>query len=181
LQFHSDPAPQPKGDDSTVPAAAHQSIIRAVAFVVRCSSAATCAYVADIKIGLPHAVWAAISALIVSQERLDDTTTSLAGRIAGTVIGAFIAVAVSLAGARLTTSVALQIAVAVAVCATIARERPPLRVCMWTAPIVLLTTQPDVPIPISAAYRASEVILGAVIGGGFHWSAEVLVRRLSRL
>jgi hypothetical protein len=52
---------------------------------------------------------------------------------------------------------------------------------MWTAPIVLLTTQPGVPIPISAAYRASEVILGAVIGGGFHWSTEVLVRRLSRL
>jgi uncharacterized membrane protein YccC len=180
LQFHPDPAPQPKSDDSTVPAAAHQSIIRAVGFVVRCSGAATCAYVADIKIGLPHAVWAAISALIVSQERLDDTTSSLAGRIAGTVIGAFIAVAVSLAGTRLSTSVALQIAVAVAVCATIARERPPLRVCMWTAPIVLLTTS-DVPIPIGAAYRASEVILGAVIGGAFHWSAEVLVRRLSRL
>jgi hypothetical protein len=35
LQFHSGPAPQPKSDDSTVPAAAHQSIIRAVAFVVR--------------------------------------------------------------------------------------------------------------------------------------------------
>jgi len=52
---------------------------------------------------------------------------------------------------------------------------------MWTAPIVLLTTQSGVPIPIGAAYRASEVILGAVIGGAFHWSAEVLVRRLSRL
>jgi hypothetical protein len=77
--------------------------------------------------------------------------------------GAFIAVAVSLAGARLTTSVALQIAVAIAVCATIARERPHLRVCMWTAPIVLLTMQPGVPILINAAYRASEVILGALI------------------
>ena len=125
---HSDPAPQPKSDESIVPAAAH--LIRGVAFVVRCSGAATCAYLADTKIGLPHAVWAAISALIVSQERLDDTTTTLAGRIAGTVIGAFIAVAVSLAGARLNASVSLQIAVAVAVCATIARERPPLRVCM---------------------------------------------------
>jgi hypothetical protein len=41
--------------------------------------------------------------------------------------------------------------------------------------------QPGVPILINAAYRASEVILGALIGGAFHWSAEVLVRRLSRL
>jgi len=31
------------------------------------------------------------------------------------------------------------------------RETEPLRVCMWTAPIVLLTTQPGVPIPISAS------------------------------
>jgi uncharacterized membrane protein YccC len=126
----SEPAPQPKSDDSTVAAAAHLSIIRAFAFVVRCTGAATCAYVGAVKIGLPHAVWAAISALVVSQERLDDTTTSLAGRIAGTIIGACIAVAVSLAGARLTSSVTLQIAVAVAVCATIARERPHLRVSM---------------------------------------------------
>jgi uncharacterized membrane protein YccC len=176
----SEPAPQPKSDDSTVTAAAHLSIIRAVAFVVRCTGAATCAYVAAVKIGLPHAVWAAISALVVSQERLDDTTTSLAGRIAGSIIGACIAVAVSLAGARLTTSVALQMAVAVAVCATIARERPHLRVCMWTAPIVLLTMQPGVPILINAAYRGSEVILGALIGGAFHWSTEVLVHRLKQ-
>ena len=83
------------------------SIIRAVAFVARCSGAATCAYVADVEIGLPHAVWAAISALIVSQERLDDTTYSLTGRIAGTVIGACIAVAVSVAAARLATGLAL--------------------------------------------------------------------------
>ena len=156
------------------------SIIRAVAFVARCSGAATCAYAADVEIGLPHAVWAAISALIVSQERLDDTTNSLTSRIAGTVIGACIAVAVSLAATRLDTAVALQIAVAVAVCATIARERPHLRVCMWTAPIVLLTTEPGVPISVEATYRASGVILGALIGGAFHWTAEVLVHRLAR-
>jgi uncharacterized membrane protein YccC len=162
-----------------VAVAAHSSIIRAVAFVARCSGAATCAYLAAIEIGLSHAVWAAISALIVSQERLDDTTSSLTGRIAGTIIGACIAVAVSVAAARLATALALQIAVAVAVCATIARERPRLRVCMWTAPIVLLTTEPGVPISIEATYRAGEVILGALIGGAFHWAAEVLVHRLS--
>jgi len=125
-------------------------------------------------------VWAAISALIVSQERLDDTTTSLTGRIAGTIIGACIAVVVSVAAARVAIGVALQVAVAVALCATIARERPRLRVCMWTAPIVLLTTEPGVPISIEATYRAGEVILGALIGGAFHWVAEVLVHRLSR-
>jgi uncharacterized membrane protein YccC len=155
-------------------------VTRAVAFVARCSGAATCAYVAAVAAGLPHAVWAAISALIVSQERLDDTTSSLTGRIAGTIIGACIAVAVSLAATRLDTGVALQIAVAVAVCATIARERPSLRVCMWTAPIVLLTTEPGVPISIEATYRASGVILGALTGGAFHWAAEVLVHRLAR-
>jgi uncharacterized membrane protein YccC len=159
----------------TVPV--QSSLIRAFAFVARCSGAATCAYVADVRVGFPHAVWAAISALIVSQERLDDTRTSLASRIAGTIIGALIAVGVSLAGSRLATDVAAQIAVAVGICATIARNRPPLRVCMWTAPIVLLTTQPGVPITIGAAYRAGEVILGALIGGAFHWAAEVLVNR----
>jgi uncharacterized membrane protein YccC len=173
----SEPEPRQMNGDSSAAVEAHPSMVRAVAFVVRCSGAATCAYVADVAIGLPHAVWAAISALIVSQERLDDTTTSLTGRIAGTIIGACIAVAVGFAGARLTTSVALQIAVAVAVGATIARERPALRVCMWTAPIVLLTMQPGVPILTNAAYRTSEVILGALVGGAFHWGAEVLIHR----
>jgi uncharacterized membrane protein YccC len=130
----SEPEPQQTRSVSVDAVAAHSSIIRAIAFVARCSGAATCAYVAAVEIGLPHAVWAAISALIVSQERLDDTTTSLTGRIAGTIIGACIAVAVSVAAARLATGVALQVAVAVALCATIARERPRLRVCMWTAP-----------------------------------------------
>jgi len=54
------PAPWQKSNDPSAGAAAHQSLIRAVAFVVRCSDAATSAYVADVKIGLPHAVWAAI-------------------------------------------------------------------------------------------------------------------------
>jgi hypothetical protein len=58
-------------------------IIRAVAFVARRSSAATFAYLLVIWVGLPNSLWAAISALVVSQEQLSETRSSLAARILG--------------------------------------------------------------------------------------------------
>ena len=70
-------------------------IIRAVAFVARCSSAATFAYLLVIWVGLPNSLWAAISALVVSQEQLSETRSSLAARILGTLIGICVAVAVN--------------------------------------------------------------------------------------
>jgi hypothetical protein len=61
--------------------------LRAVAFVARCSGAATVAYELALSLGLPGAHWAAMSALIVSQERLQETRSSLMGRVLGTLLG----------------------------------------------------------------------------------------------
>jgi len=66
----------------------------------------------------------------------------------------------------------------VAICSLVARERPALRVCMWTCLIVLLT-EPSVPIAMVALHRGSEVILGALLGGAFHFAAEVALSALT--
>jgi hypothetical protein len=68
-------------------------VIRTVAFVARCSGAATLAYLSATWVGLPNSVWAAMSALIVSQEQLSETRSSLAARIFGTLIGTSAAIA----------------------------------------------------------------------------------------
>src|ERR1700735_3820994 len=88
---------------------AERRSIRFVAFIVRCAAAATCAYGAAILTGLPHPVWAAISALVVSQERLGETGASLLWRIAGTLIGLCVAVA---AGTRHPVSCRLDLGIA---------------------------------------------------------------------
>jgi uncharacterized membrane protein YccC len=153
-------------------------IIRAVAFVARCSGAATFAYLLAIWVGLPNSLWAAISALVVSQEQLSETQSSLAARILGTLIGICVAVAVNVVASYFAAGISMQIAIGVAICSLVARERPALRVCMWTCLIVLLT-EPSVPIAMVALHRGSEVILGALLGGAFHFAAEVALSALT--
>jgi uncharacterized membrane protein YccC len=145
--------------------------IRAVAFVLRCSGAAIVAYEVVFSLEL---LWAAMSAVIVSQERLHETRSSLAGRILGTLLGIGVTVAASEITSRTTTSTAVQ----VAICALVVRELPKLRVAMWTCPIILLTAQPSTPMLLVALHRGSEVILGAIVGWIFHWFAEVVVDAL---
>lgn len=165
-----DPAPaEPREAGRT------EAALRAVAFVARCSGAASVAYLLANRIGLPFAGWAAISALIVSQDRLSQTRSSLLTRILGTVLGITVAVAVSVATSRVLPDTAAQMAVAVAICAAATRWRPAVRVSLWTAPLVLLTARPDIPVALVALHRGGEVILGALIGGAFHWGAERLV------
>ena len=152
-----------------------ERIIRTIAFVGRCSGAATVANIAATWVGLPHSVWAAMSALVVSQERLSETRSSLRSRIIGTLIGIVVAVAVNVLTSPRGVGVAGQIALSVGICALVAHEFPKFRVCMWTGPIVLLTADPSISTPIVGVYRGSEVILGALIGGAFHYIAEALV------
>ena len=154
--------------------------IHAIAFVVRCACAATLAYALASALGLPQAVWAAMSAVIVSQEQPQETRASLKGWIIGTLLGIGVTVLVSEAASRLAVPVAVQMMLDVALCAGIAHRFPSVRVAMWTCPIILLTAQPDVPIPIVAFHRASEVILGALVGGAFHAATEILVGRIAR-
>ena len=68
-------------------------------------------------LGLPHALWAAMSALIVSQAHLHETHSSFQGRILGTLLGLGVAVLVGEGAAQIAAPVGLQIALAVAICA----------------------------------------------------------------
>ncbi len=158
-----------------------EKIIRTIAFVVRCSIAATVASELASLLGLDEAVWAAMSALIVSLERLHETRSFLMCRILGTLLGIAVSVAVSEVGSRLAASSVLQMAAAVAISACVARAFPKLRVVMWTCPILLLPEHPDTPIAAVALGRGSEVILGALVGGIFHWAAEILVDATTRV
>ena len=149
--------------------------MRVINFVVRCSGAATLAYEVASALGFQQSLWAAMSAVIVSQERLYETRTSLKSRVVGTLVGIVVTVAVSEATSGLATPIALQMAVDVAICALIAYRFRGLRVAMWTCPIILLTAQPALPILVVALRRGSEVILGALIGWAFHGLVELLV------
>jgi len=165
------------GTKRIIKAGSMKKSIRAIAFVLRCSGAAMAAYEVVFSLGL-QGLWAAMSAVIVSQERLHETRSSLAGRVLGTLLGIGVTVAVSEITSRTTTSTAVQMAIAVAICASVVRELPKLRVAMWTCPIILLTAQPSTPMLLVALHRGSEVILGAIIGWIFHWFAEVVVDAL---
>jgi len=149
--------------------------IRAIAFILRCSGAATVGYELASSLGLHEALWAAMSAVNVSQEHLHETRSTLVGRILGTLLGIGVTVGVSEAASRIAASTAVQMAVAMAICALIVRGFPTLRVAMWTCPLILLTAQPSTPIVLVALRRGSEVFLGAMVGWIFHWGAEVVV------
>jgi uncharacterized membrane protein YccC len=152
--------------------------IRAIAFILRCSGAATVGYELASALGLHEALWAAMSAVIVSQEHLHETRSSLLGRIFGTLLGIGVTVGVSEVASRLAASTTLQMMVSVGICALMVREFPKLRVAMWTCPIILLTAHPSAPIVLVALRRGSEVLLGAIVGWVFHWAAEVVVDAL---
>jgi hypothetical protein len=145
--------------------------VRAIAFVLRCSGAATVAYRLVFFLGL----LGCDVGKIVSQERLHETRSSLTGRILGTLLGIGVTVATSEIASRTAISTAVQMAIAVAICALVVRELPKLRVAMWTCPIIQLTAQPSAPMLLVALHRGSEVILGALVGWIFHWFAEVVV------
>lgn len=155
-------------------AAMEQKSLRAAAFVVRCAGSATAAYELASCLGLAEASWAAMSAVIVSQERLHETRSSLTGRILGTLFGMVVSIAVSEIASRMALSTAVQLAVAVAICALVVRELPKFRVAMWTCPVVLLTARAAEPIFATAFDRGSEVILGALLGFAFHWVVDKL-------
>ncbi|WP_058188167.1 FUSC family protein [Terracidiphilus gabretensis] len=149
-------------------------LARHIAFVLRCSAAATGSYMLAQAVGLPHPVWAAMSGVIVSQENLTQTHNATVGRLSGTVIGIVIAVAVGRLLVPLHAGVAVQMAVAVALAAVVARRYPLVRVCMWTCPIVFLSDQ-AMPLLMVGFYRGAEVLLGGLIGAALHWISERII------
>jgi hypothetical protein len=149
-----------------------ERLLRAVAFVARCSGAATFAYFVADRIGLPHPLWTTISALMVPQEKLADTNDSFRGYTFGTLVGIGAGGMASVAASRFAIDMAGQIALSVGLCAILARAWPSMRVCMWTGPIVLLTAEAALPVAHAALYRGFEALLGAFVGAAFHWGAE---------
>jgi uncharacterized membrane protein YgaE (UPF0421/DUF939 family) len=143
-----------------------------VAFVARCTAAATIAYLSARAVGLPHPLWTCIFALVGSQDSEKTIFTTIGGRVGGTVIGVIVAIAVGAVTHRLKLDLVWQIAIAVAICAVFAWGRPAIQLCMWTAPIIFLSASPAESIASVGFYRGCEVILGILIGGLFLVSAD---------
>jgi uncharacterized membrane protein YccC len=155
-------------------------VVRNIAFVLRCSAAATFSYMLARAVGLPHPVWAAMSGIIVSQENLTQTHNATVGRLFGTVIGVVIAVAVGHLLAPLHANVAIQMALAVALAAIVARRYPVVRVCMWTCPIVFLSSDRATPLSMVGFYRGMEVLVGGLVGAVLHWISEKIIAAMAR-
>ena len=151
---------------------------RELAFVARCSGAATLSFIMAKAVGLPHPVWAAMTGVIVGQENLGDTRQATLGRLAGTLLGVGIAVAVGSLAEWIGAGTTARIAVSVAFAAVVARRHPLIRVCMWTCPIVFLTATPDLPLWRVGLYRGTEVMLGGVVGALLHLLAETVIGRV---
>jgi uncharacterized membrane protein YccC len=153
-----------------------QELIRSLTFVARCALAAAASYKLAWWIGLSMPVWAAMSALIVSQDRWQDTELSLQQRIRGTLLGVSISLAVNLIAMLLGASTTMQLIVAVAICAAIARADRSVRVCMWTCPIVLIPGLAGTgPVIVIGLYRAIEIVVGCLVAAAFHLLAERLL------
>lgn len=151
---------------------------RHAAFVTRCAAAATLALLLAEGLHFPFPVWAAISAIIVSQERLSETTSATLARVGGTLLGIVVAVAVGTVMRRVALDTPWQMLVAVAVCAAISRKFPQMRVSMWTVPIVFLSGAAGQTMLDAGLWRGAEVLVGALVGAAVHGVAELIMVRL---
>jgi uncharacterized membrane protein YgaE (UPF0421/DUF939 family) len=156
----------------------HRQLLHHAIFVLRCTVAATLAYLLAAAVGLAYPVWASISGIIVSQEKLDETKNAALWRLAGTLTGIVIAIVVGAPLNALTVAIPVQIAISVAICAMIARRWSGLRVAMWTAPIIYLSHTTEVPLIEAGLWRGAEVMLGGCVGAVIHWLADISIGKL---
>lgn len=155
-------------------------------YAVRCAVVAALAYIVAQHIGLAHSVWAPISALVVSQENVRATLSSMVWRVVGTVLGVVVALLVHWLCDWGGVPLVLQIAIAVGVCGVFSAFYPTIRVSLWTCPLILVGTgpapgvgSPDV-MEINALLRGVEVVLGVLVGGLGHLAEDRLFNRLFR-
>src|ERR1700685_2658113 len=97
-----------------MPANVTKGPLTAFVFVMRCALSCALAYEVVARLGVSQPVWAAISAIIVSQERFIDTRSSLTARIAGPALGVAIGLAVGVLATPFNIPPAVEIAAAVA-------------------------------------------------------------------
>jgi uncharacterized membrane protein YccC len=152
-----------------------------IRFVLRCALVASLAYAIAEHIGLPQPVWAPISALVVTQESVTATLSSILGRFFGTLLGVSVSLLVHKVATGANISLVFQIALSVAICAACTGGYPKVSVCLWTCPLVLITATPiGGGAEMTALVRGSEVVLGAAIGGFVHICEERAVLPLAR-
>ncbi len=139
-----------------------------LAFVVRCTVAATAAYMLANAMGMDRPGWASVSALIVSQEGLRETAWASIWRVVGTLLGVLSAMFATRLLQDTGTPIGIELGLAVAICAIIARKYPKVRVCMWTVPIVFLTSIPEITPIHDGLWRGTEVLTGVLVGTAIH-------------
>jgi uncharacterized membrane protein YgaE (UPF0421/DUF939 family) len=136
-----------------------------MAFVLRCTATAAIAFFVASALPLQHPLWACIFAIIASQGGAAASLKTIGGRVIGTIVGALVTVAVDAALPRSGLDVPWGMIAAVAIGAIFAWKWPTIQICLWTPPIIFVTTAPGETLAVVAASRACEVILGVVIGG----------------
>ncbi|MDB5911047.1 MAG: rane protein [Massilia sp.] len=155
-----------------------KTVAELAAFVVRCVAAVLLAYLLASAVRLPHPLWACIFALITSQDSVSAPfVKTVGGRLIGTIIGVIVGVAVGVAASRIGLATVLQLAIAVLICALFAWRRPAVQLCLWTAPIVLLSATPAESIITVGFDRGCEVLIGVLVGGLIHVAAQKLDAR----
>ena len=155
-----------------------KTVAELATFVVRCVAAVLLAYLLAGAAQLQHPLWACIFALITSQDSVSAPfVKTVGGRVIGTIIGAIVGVAVGVAATRIGLATVLQLAIAVLICALFAWRRPAVQLCLWTAPIVLLSATPGESIITVGFDRGCEVLIGVLVGGLMHFAAQNLEAR----
>lgn len=166
------PAPSPAAARPVAHAAPPWLGLRTALFVARCAGAAVASQVLAEAMGLPFPLWAALSALVVSQERLAETRASLVARVLSTVVGVAVAVLVHFVAQTTDLGLHGRAALAIALAATVARRWPRARASMWTAAIVIYSPDEGTDIGHVALWRGVEVTLGSLVGATAHMAAD---------
>lgn len=161
-------------------AAIYDRMLRDGPFVARQAAVAASAYVLARWLGMQHPEWAVITGVIVSQDQLAQTRTVTVDRMLGSFLGVAIAIAVSTVIALLGGDSAVQVACAVAIAASVARRHPSLRICMWTCPIVILTSRPNIPVYWAGLWRGSEIAVGGAVGIAIHVAYDLAMLAWTR-
>jgi uncharacterized membrane protein YccC len=131
---------------------------------IRTTAGALITYAVAVGLGLPQAVWAVITALVVMQVSVGATIGAGIDRMTGTLGGAVVGALVAAVQPRLGLPDYLALALAVAPLAAVAAVRPRLRIAPLTAAIILLAAPPDVPASVAALERIFEIALGTAVG-----------------
>ena len=131
---------------------------------IRTTAGAVVTYAVAVGLGLPQAVWAVITALVVMQVSVGATIGAGIDRMTGTLGGAVVGAIVAMVQPSLGLPDYLALALAVAPLAAVAAVRPRLRIAPLTAAIILLAAPPDVSAPVAALERIFEIALGTAVG-----------------